>query len=362
MPDYLLFSFGLAILIAGAEMFVRQAVWLAGLIGKSSLFVGLTVAAFGTSAPELAIGITGQLTHSADIGLGNVIGSNIFNVFFVLGLAALVQPMVVMRSTIYRDIPILLAICVFFYLLVLDGSVGNSEALLLMAVLAGYLYYLARISNQRAVVPGSDSKRGERSQSAGRILRTFALIVVSIAMMILASQWMVAGAVSMAAGLGMSQFVIGLTIVAAGTSLPEIATTLAAVRHNQHELALGNVMGSCLFNIVAIPAAMALVSSSPLPVVNEAVSVDIPIMILAIVACLPFFFSGHRLSRMEGMLFLVYYAAYALMLYYRHVPGSVLSSYQTELGLLAVPIIVVTTVFVLVQVLRDRRRRRSADG
>jgi cation:H+ antiporter len=182
------------------------------------------------------------------------------------------------------------------------------------------------------------------------------LVIVSIALMILASKWMVSGAVSIAARAGMSEFVVGLTIVAVGTSLPEIATTVTAIRRDHHELAVGGIFGSCLFNIVGVPAVMAIVSATAMPVAVEAVSVDVPIMILAVVACLPLFLTGHRMSRSEGVLFLTYYTAYVVLLYIRGSASVALSDYQIELLVLALPILVVTGVIAF----RHLRQRRLA--
>ena len=174
--------------------------------------------------------------------------------------------------------------------------------------------------------------------------------------MMLASHWIVTGAVSIAGRFGISEFVIGLTVVAVGTSLPEIATTVAAVRQRQYDLAVGNVLGSCFFNIAAVPTTMALMSSHALAVANEALWVDIPIMIFALIACLPVFLSGHRISRFEGVLFLAYYLAYVVLLYFRGSPGSVLSQYKVELGLLALPIVTMTIAILVVRAIKERRQ------
>jgi cation:H+ antiporter len=184
-PDYILFTIGLGLLLASAELLVRNAAKLASLIGKSSLFIGLTITAFGTSAPELAVGISGQLSQNSDVGLGNIVGSNIFNIFFVLGLAAVIRPIVVQKPVIRRDIPILLVVCVLFFLFALSGTISTFESIVLLSALVIYLYYLSRSSNQRSDVSSEDSplKTAAVDLNSSRIVPLI-LIAVSIVVMV----------------------------------------------------------------------------------------------------------------------------------------------------------------------------------
>ncbi|MBU0984269.1 MAG: calcium/sodium antiporter [candidate division Zixibacteria bacterium] len=361
LPDYLLFVVGLILLLGSADLLVRNAVKLAGYFGRSSMFIGLTVAAFGTSAPELAVGISGLMRGTADVGLGNIVGSNIFNILFVLGLAALIRPVLITRPTIRRDVPILLATCTLFFLFARDGFINTAESLALLLILVGYLIYVSRRPGDLEAVPALESDRLRAPVTGRQLAISLSLTLVSIVLLMVASRWMVAGAVSLAAGFGMSEFVIGLTIVAVGTSLPEIATTLAAIRRHEHELAVGNVLGSCLFNVVAIPATMALLHTSALPVASEAISVDIPVMLLTVVACLPIFVSSHRISRSEGLLFLVYYLVYALLLYFRSSSDSILSNYKTELAIVGFPILITTIVILSIRALGNRPQPNDGD-
>lgn len=362
LPDYLLFAIGLGLVLGSAEVLVRNAAKVASLIGKSSLFIGLTVTAFGTSAPELAVGISGQLSQNTDIGLGNIVGSNIFNIFFVLGLAAVLRPIVVRRPVVWRDIPILLVVCSLFFLFALNGTIGSFESILLTSALAVYLYYLSRKSSERPDISIKTSHSSAGSRANGGLSVTLTLLAASIAVMVAGAHFVVTGAVSIAGSLGISKLVTGLTIVAVGTSLPEIATTIAAIRNNEHELAIGNVMGSCFFNIVAVPAAMALIGTSGLSVSDEALAIDIPVMILAVLACLPIFFSGHRISRPEGALFLVYYGVYSMVLYTRNTSGSLLNRYQMEMGFLALAVVSVTFVIIVLRATRYHRHHRKDLG
>lgn len=362
VPDYILFAVGLGLLLGSAELLVRNAVRVARLIGKSSLFIGLTVTAFGTSAPELAVGISGQLSHNSDIGLGNIIGSNIFNIFLVLGLAALIRPIVVHRPVVWRDIPILLVVCILFFLFALNGTVGSVESIVLVLALAVYLYYLARNSDERSDVPVKASPKPAADEGSSGTPVTLVLIAASIVVMAAGAHLVVTGAVSIASDLGVSELVSGLTIVAVGTSLPEIATTVAAARNDEHELAIGNVIGSCFFNVAAVPAAMALVGSGGLVVGVAALNVDMPVMMLAVVACLPIFFSGHRISRYEGALFLVYYSVYFMFLYSRGVSDSALNRYQTEMQVLALAVVSITFVVIVFRAMQYRIHQRKEIG
>ncbi len=355
IPDYLLFIAGLAILIGSADLLVRNATKAASAMGRSLLFVGLTITAFGTSAPELAIGITGVVGNKADIGLGNIVGSNIFNILFVIGLAALIRPIIITSRTIQRDIPIVLLTGILFFVLVLDGGIGVIDAVVLLFVLIGYLVYISRVSSEKNPLSKSGNTTAQDIHFSGRkMVGVLALIALSIVLLIIASRMMVTSAVSIAAGLGMTDFTIGLTIVAVGTSLPEIATSVTAVRKGEFELAVGNVMGSCLFNIVVVPSTMALLKAGQLSFATEAIHWDLPIMIAVVVVCLPIFFSGHLVSRKEGALFLGYYALYGATLFYRKTTEPNLGEYKTGLLLLVGGMLLITLIIVTVRAITYR--------
>lgn len=331
MNDYLIFIIGLLLLLGSAEFFIRYLTNIATAVGKSKMFIGLTLAAFGTSAPELAIGITGLANGQADIGLGNIIGSNIFNIFFVLGLAALVKPIIVKQKTIQRDVPIVLGTSLLFFILAV-GGIQIYEALVLFAVLTGYLVYLSKVSTDfESIAEAKHPDTTIKKPTVKQIIYSSVMSVISLGLLVFASRLMVESSINIAESFGVSQLIIGLTIVAIGTSLPEIATTLAAIRKNEYELAIGNIMGSCMFNIAAVPAAMSLVLFKKLPIAADAMYIDIPVMVLAVLVCLPILFSGHLVSRREGGLFLLYYLMYAFILFTRNQPDFLFSDYKTEL-------------------------------
>lgn len=354
--NYIWFLGGLVLLLASAEQLVRNATRLSSVLGQSRLFIGLTLTAFGTSAPELAIGLTGMVEHSSDIGLGNIVGSNIFNIFVVLGLTALLKPIVVKNKTVIRDVPVLILISLLFFLLILDGGISILESLILLAILITYLIYLSRSTKDAAELIPELVDADEKSKPAGwGLVRVIVMIVVSIVMLIVSSRWMIDSAINIASSFGISEFMIGLTILAIGTSLPEIATSLIALKKNEHDLAIGNVLGSCLFNIIAIPSAMTLYQGGTLAVNLEAVYIDVPIMIFAALACLPIFFSDHRISRKEGLLFLFYYTLYSLSLYFRYQSHSGISDYTFHLAMIAVPVAVITFSMVTFKAIRYHR-------
>lgn len=362
LSEHWQFLLGLALLLGSAELLVRSTIRLSSGSGQSRMLLGLTVVAFGTSAPELAIGVMGVLESQSDIGLGNIVGSNIFNILVVLGLGALIRPVIVGRKVIRRDIPILFGFSLIFWLFVRSGQIGLGEALILLALLVGYLVYSYKASLRPEIAgvssePEPIAPRVSGWSRAGHVL----IILISIGLLALGSHWLIGGARSIAASFGISELIIGLTVVAFGTSLPEIATTLVAVRKREFDMAMGNVLGSCIFNIVAVPAVMAVVSSVPLAVSSDAVLFDVPVMLVTVLVCVPIFFSDHRVSRTEGMLFLGYYAAYAATLYIRS-GGSESGDLSGVLLVLVLPILVLTLAIASYRALAQHQRTRKVGG
>jgi len=338
--DILLFVGGLTLVLAGAEAFVRSVSGMASRTGRSQLALGMTVLAFGTSAPELAIGVADALRHESTIGLGNIVGSNIFNILVVLGLAAVLRPLMTHRKTLARDIPVLIGISLLFLLLTYDLSLNLWEGLALLAMLSAYLIFLYRTAESE---PASSEAKPPDPPTVRRpwIVQTL-IALAGIGTLAWGSHWLVKGAVEIAAGFGVNELVVGLTIVAVGTSLPEIATTLAAIRKGEHDLAIGNVIGSSVFNLLAVPGVMVLVNGAALSVSKSAVTVDLPIMIMAMAACVPVLFSQARVSRSEGLLFLGYYAVYAVLLYGRATSSMVFGQYQKAAWILILAMVGIT--------------------
>lgn len=308
---------GLVALVGGAEALVRGAARLAARTGMSSVVIGLTVVAFGTSAPELAVSVGDALRTGDEAGaiaVGNVVGSNIANVLLVLGVSAAIGGGLFVAQRIVRlDVPIMIGASVAVLLFALDERLGRPEGLLLLAALAVYVTWTV-ISATRGtsadVTTEYDEALDPERLAATPVIADLAFLVVGLALLVVGSQALVSAASDIATELGVSDLVIGLTVVAIGTSLPEVATSVLAAIRGQRDLAVGNAIGSNLFNLLAVLGVASVVASNGIPVAASAVQVDIPVMIAVAVACLPIFANGHVLQRWEGIVFLVAYAAY----------------------------------------------------
>ncbi len=348
---YLLFALGLVLLLAGGDLLVRGASKLSLSLGMSPLVVGLTVVAFGTSAPELGVTLQGALAGSADLAMGNVVGSNIFNVLFILGLSALITPLVVDRQIVRQEVPLMIAAGVVLLLMARDRVVGPGDGAVLVALLAGYVLLLWRQS-RRVSAEAAPSAAAEDGWDRHWLVQV-ALIAAGLALLVLGARWLVDAAIAMARAIGISELVIGLTIVAGGTSLPEVAASVVAALRGQREMAVGNVVGSCIFNILCVAGLGALLAPGGLPVATALLRFDIPVMLGAAIACLPLFFTGHRLVRWEGALFLAYYAAYTLYLVLWAQDHDLLDTYRWAMTTVVIPLTVVTLGVVVVRHLRS---------
>jgi cation:H+ antiporter len=304
----LLFIAGLVVLVTGGELLVRGAARLAAGTGISPLVIGLTVVAFGTSSPELAVSVQASLAGEVDIAVGNVVGSNIFNVLLILGLSAAIVPLVVSPQLVRLDVPIMIGVSVLLLLLSLDGQLSRFECGLLALGLVAY------IGTQVVLSRRSSYEAAEKSVDAGRPVVNIILIIVGLGLLVLGSRWLVQAAVEIAQTFGVTPFVIGLTVVAAGTSMPELATSVIAGVRGERDIAVGNIVGSNIFNILGIAGASALVAPSPLPVAESVLWLHLPVMLAAAIACLPIFFTGHRVGRTEAGLLLAGYGCYCAAL------------------------------------------------
>jgi cation:H+ antiporter len=307
---FLLFVLGLALLVGGADLLVRGAARLATAAGISSLVVGLTVVALGTSAPELAVTVAATYRGEPDLAVGNVVGSNIMNILLILGVSAVVAPLVVRRRVIQLDMPILIGVSVIVVFLALDGAIGRLAGLALLATGAVYTVVVVRQSRraggdrvQTTVPAGGDA-------DARHIALDILYTLGGLGLLVMGSHWLVQSARDMAEALGISQLAIGLTVVAIGTSLPELATSVVASLRGQRDIAVGNVIGSNLYNLLLVLGTAAALSPTGVAVSSAAVAFDLPIMLGVTVACLPIFYTGRGLSRWEGAAFLAYFVAY----------------------------------------------------
>lgn len=353
----LLFLAGLALLLLGAEMLVRGASRLALALGLTPLVVGLTVVAIGTSTPELAISVGGALAGTPDIALGNVVGSNIANVLLILGLVALITPLVVQRQLIWLDVPIMIAVSLLTLLLAWDGRITRAEGALLMAGAAAYIGFLLWLARRRPEAAPDAEELDLAPAGAPRVPRQLLLIALGLALLVIGARLLVRAAVELAAALGLSELVIGLTVVAVGTSLPEIATSVVAGLRGKRDLAVGNIVGSNIFNLLLVLGATALASPSGVAVSPAAQRFDLPAMVAVAIACLPIFFTGHRIARWEGALFLAYYAAYVAYLLLQAGQHAALADYRLVMLYGVIPL---TAVTLLVLALDAWRAQRAA--
>ncbi|MEX2640721.1 MAG: calcium/sodium antiporter [Balneolales bacterium] len=348
-----LFISGLLLLIAGAELLVRGASRLAAAFRISPLVIGLTVVAFGTGAPELAVSVQAAVTGQGDIAVGNVIGSNILNILLVIGLSALVLPMAVSPKLIRLDIPLLILVSLAVLFLALDGTLSRPEGFSLFVVLIIYTVFLFRQSRREYDKEDHPAEPGASGKS--RLMDT-GFIIAGLVMLITGSDWMVDGAVLFAEYLGVSELIIGLTVVSLGTSLPELITSLVAGFRNERNIAAGNIVGSCLFNLLGVLGVAGLITPGGLSILPSVIGFDIPVMIATAFACLPIFFTGGMISRWEGALFLAFYLAYTLYLFLAATHHDALSLFSTTMLYFVAPLTVLTLIILVMQELRNGRK------
>ncbi len=357
-----LFLIGLVGLITGAELLVRGASRLAIGFGISPLVVGLTVVALGTSSPELAVSIGSAMSGQADIALGNVVGSNIFNVLLILGLSASIGALVVAQQLIRLDVPLMIGVSILPLLFGLDGKIGRLDGLLLFAGIVAYVVFAIHQSRKETqqVAAEYDREFGQGGQMGPRqVVIQIALVIAGLALLVVGARWLVNGAVAMARSLGLSELIIGMTVIAAGTSLPEVATSVIASLRGERDIAVGNVVGSNIFNILAVLGLTAAAAPDGVTVPSSALRFDIPFMIAVSVACLPIFFTGYRIARWEGVLFLGYYVAYTLYLVLDATGHDALPAYSTVMFEFVAPLTAVTLLVLVVRTLRENKARRT---
>ena len=346
---YLLFFAGLVALILGADMLVRGASRLALSVGISPLVVGLTVVAFGTSAPEVAVSVGAVLDGKTDMALGNVVGSNIFNVLFILGLSAVIVPLVVNIQLIRQEVPIMLGASLLLLLLSLDGRLSMNDGALLLVLLTAYTVFLV-IQSRRESQEANDEYTQEFAAKTpapwlDRMWVQLVFIALGLALLVLGSDWLVQAAVTIAKAMGVSDLVIALTIVAAGTSMPEVATSITAAIKGERDIAVGNVVGSNTFNVLGCMGLASLVSGQTgLVVPQAAINFDLWVMVAVALACVPVFMTGRVIARWEGAVFLAYYVVYVTYLVLAAQQHGALGAFSTAMLSFVLPLTVITLV------------------
>ncbi|MCO7578142.1 calcium/sodium antiporter [Pseudomonas chlororaphis] len=296
-------------LIAGAELLVRAAVRLSARLHVRPLIMGLSIVAFGSSAPQMAISLQATLADNTDIAVGSVIGSSIFNILVTLGLSALIIPLRVSRQLVRLDIPLMIGASLLVFILAYNERLTPSDGVILLAALVLYLLLLLRQSRHSARhhLPAPDGQRGFAPRFSSMLM-----VLIGLGLLVFAGHLLLGAAVTVADDLGLSERVMGLTVIAVSTSLPQLATSLLAALRGQRDIAVGNVIGSNLFNLLGVLGFTALVAPTPLSVSPNALDFDLPVMLGVAVLCLPVFYSGYRVTRAEGLLFLGLYLAYGL--------------------------------------------------
>jgi cation:H+ antiporter len=344
------FVAGLVVLVYGAEIMVRGASRVATTFGISPLVIGLTVVAYGTSAPELAVSVQASLAGQADLAVGNVIGSNISNILLILGLSAVAAPLVVSQQLVRLDVPLMIGVFGLMWFMSVDGRISTLDGAILFAGAIGYTVFAIRKSRKESQkIRDEYEKEYGRKESTSNVKSAtwnIVLVVAGIALLGLGANWLVESATSIALALGVSELVIGLTVVAIGTSLPELATSVVASIKGERDIAAGNVVGSNLFNVLSVLGLTALVVPAGVPVASSVLSFDLPIMFVAGLACLPIFFTGFRIDRWEGACFLFFYVAYLLYLGLNAAGHDALPLYSKVMMLFVIPITVLTLLTV----------------
>ncbi|MGB3492044.1 MAG: calcium/sodium antiporter [Elainellaceae cyanobacterium] len=353
ITSLVLLCLGLVLMVAGAEALVRGASNLAIALGISPLIIGLTVVAYGTSSPEMAVSLQSTFAGHEAISIGNVVGSNIFNVLFILGVSASITPLLVAQQLVKLDVPVMIGTSLLLLVLALDQEIGRLDGILLFSgavAYTGFLFYQNSHEQKPetdSLQPGCDDDQTQSEPSAkASWTKNLVFIGLGIVLLTVGSRLLVQGAVAIAEWIGLSQLVIGLTLISLGTSLPEVATSVVASIKGERDIAVGNVIGSNIFNILAVLGVAGILSPNGVDVSSAALNFDIPVMIVVAIACLPIFFTGNVITRWEGALFLGYYAAYTSYLILNAMNHATLPIFSRIVIIFVIPLAMVTLVTV----------------
>jgi len=351
LTNVLFFLLGLGALVAGAEALVRGASKIAMSLGISPLVVGLTIVAIGTSSPEIAVSVGAVLSGTTDIAVGNVVGSNIFNVLVVLGACAVITPLVVHSQVIRQEVPIMIGASVVLAVMVFDGRLGRFESLLLLALLVAYLVFVV-LQSRAEVAKAGGAHEGDVDRNGGwngHWSVQALLIGVGLALLVIGSEWLVDAAVAVARTLGVSDLIVGLTIIAAGTSMPEVATSVTAAVRGERDIAVGNVVGSSTLNILGCLGLAGLVSGSGLGIAPAVLNFDLWVMLAVAFACLPVFMLRSEIGRRRGLMFLGFYVAYVAYLILGARDHDALDEFSAVMLSFVLPITIVTLVAMVIR-------------
>lgn len=358
LTDVLLILGGLVLLVLGGELMVRGAGSLARRLGMSPLVVGLTVVSVATSAPELAVTVDSVLSGAPELAVGNVIGSNTANVLLIIGAGALMAALSVQRQLLRFDLPAMILLSVALLLLSLDGSLSLLDGVILLAAFVGIMVTTVLLGRRAAREAAGDGD-ADGEEAPAPVWVSVAFVAVGVAALVLGARLLVSGAVSIASGLGVSELIIGLTIVALGTSLPELAATVAAVRRGEVDIAVGNVVGSNVANIGLVLGLPAVMSPAGLPVPPSSVALDLPLMIAAALALGTVAFTGHTVERLEGGVFVALYVAYLGYMVLASSEHDALRGFSLVMVAFVLPLLILVGA---VTVWQEVQLRRGAQG
>ncbi|MFO1541533.1 MAG: calcium/sodium antiporter [Chloroflexota bacterium] len=356
MENLLAIVVSLVILVAGAELLVRGSAKLAIAVGISPLVVGLTVVAFGTSSPELAASAGAAITGNGAVAVGNVVGSNIYNVLLILGAGAVIAPLVVSSRLVIADVPIMVGVSFLAWFLASDGTLSLPDGVVLVAGVVTYTIVTIRAGREEHGEAEEEYREAFAPKRTDSTPFQVLLIVIGLGLLVVGSQILVGGATGLARSMGVSELVIGLTIVAVGTSTPELITTVVAAIRGQRDIAVGNVVGSNIFNLLAVLGVGGILAPGGLAVPAEAIRFDMAVMTAVAIACLPIFFTGHEVRRWEGVLLLAYAVLYTAWLIMGASGHPVTDTLATAMTVFVLPLTVITLATVSVREWRRRRR------
>lgn len=312
------FVIGLAALVLGAEVMVRGGAEVAARLGISPIVIGLTVVSIGTSLPELAVGVVAAQEGSGALAVGNIAGTNVVNLLLILGLSALILPLAMATRTLRFELPVMAGAAVLMLVLSLDGKLSRVDGIILVGCAIAYTVAVVRMTRRESrVVAGEYTETYAPTEVATTTRPTWVhvlMMVAGIAVVVVGADWLVDGAVGMARGFGVSDALIGLTVVAIGTSAPELVTTVVSTVRGNRDIAVGNLLGSSIYNILLILGLTCVVAGDGLLLPASLVRIDIPIMVAVALACVPIFVTGRRVSRGEGGAMVAIYLAYLTFL------------------------------------------------
>ena len=361
LADIALVVIGLVLLIGGGEALVRGASSFAVRFGISPLVIGLVVVSAATSTPELAVTVGAMLRGEPGLAVGNVVGSNIANVLLILGISAMLSPLVIKRQVVRFDVPVMLGLSLLFVVVSLDGRIGQLDGVLLLFGLA--FHAVMSVVTGRREAPDLSVSVDTMPLNAKPVALWFAglLLVIGIGLLGLGAHYLVDGAVGIATSFGVSGLVVGLTVVAIGTSLPELATSIIALRRGERDMAVGNIVGSNIFNIGMVLGLPAIIFGGGIPVPQAAVALDLPLMFASSLALLPIAFTGFVIARWEGTLFVLLYCAYMLYVVLASTQHDALTGFTAAMLWFVLPLVAITLVAITAYEMGVRRGRATRE-